>query len=99
MACPAVFRVPAIPERTVSRSSSRRKRRKISRSAVCPIHGGSPSALSPAPGGARDGADIQSAEGQALGVDAWGVLGPTVNGLVAMGYVAATHSKTGTPLK
>jgi aminomethyltransferase len=48
---------------------------------------------------AREGAEIQSAEGQVLGVVTSGGFGPTVNGPVAMGYVAASHAKTSTPLK
>ncbi len=48
---------------------------------------------------AREGTEIQSADGQILGVVTSGGFGPTVNGPVAMGYVASSHAKTGTPLK
>jgi aminomethyltransferase len=48
---------------------------------------------------AREGAEIQSADGVAVGVITSGGFGPTVNGPVAQGYVAASHAKTGTPLK
>ena len=48
---------------------------------------------------AREGTEIQSADGAPIGVVTSGGFGPTVNGPVAMGYVATSHSKVGTPLK
>ncbi|MDP3739966.1 MAG: glycine cleavage system aminomethyltransferase GcvT [Hyphomonadaceae bacterium] len=48
---------------------------------------------------AREGTEIQSADGVNIGVITSGGFGPTVNGPVAMGYVATSHAKTGTPLK
>lgn len=47
---------------------------------------------------AREGTEIQDAEGRSIGVVTSGGFGPTVNGPVAMGYVAASHAKAGTPL-
>jgi len=48
---------------------------------------------------AREGTEIQSADGAAIGIITSGGFGPTVNSPVAMGYVATSHSKVGTPLK
>lgn len=48
---------------------------------------------------AREGTEIQSADGVAIGVVTSGGFGPTVNGPVAQGYVEAAFAKTGTPLK
>ncbi len=48
---------------------------------------------------AREGTEIQSADGGAIGVVTSGGFGPTVNGPVAMGYVETAFSKVGTPLK
>jgi aminomethyltransferase len=48
---------------------------------------------------AREGTEIQSADGQKIGVVTSGGFGPTVNGPVAMGYVAASHAKAGAPVK
>jgi aminomethyltransferase len=48
---------------------------------------------------AREGTEVQSADGQTIGVVTSGGFGPTVNGPVAQGYVAASHAKVGTPLK
>ena len=45
---------------------------------------------------AREGAEIQSADGRNIGAVTSGGFGPTVNGPVAMGYVDAEFSKTGT---
>ncbi len=53
--------------------------------------------LSRAP--AREGTEIQSADGKAIGVITSGGFGPTVNGPVAQGYVETAHAKTGTPVK
>jgi aminomethyltransferase len=47
----------------------------------------------------RDGAAISDEQGQALGSVTSGGFGPTVQAPVAMGYVAATHTKDGAPLK
>ncbi|MEQ1608418.1 MAG: glycine cleavage system aminomethyltransferase GcvT [Hyphomonadaceae bacterium] len=48
---------------------------------------------------AREGAEIQSADGQVVGVITSGGFGPTVNGPVAQGYVDTSYAKVGTPLK
>jgi aminomethyltransferase len=48
---------------------------------------------------AREGTEIQSADGASIGVVTSGGFGPTVNGPVAMGYVATSHAKVGAPLK
>jgi aminomethyltransferase len=48
---------------------------------------------------AREGTEVQSADGQKIGLVTSGGFGPTLNGPVAMGYVAASHAKTGTPVK
>ncbi|HEX5008605.1 MAG TPA: glycine cleavage system aminomethyltransferase GcvT [Hyphomonadaceae bacterium] len=48
---------------------------------------------------AREGTEIQSADGAVIGVVTSGGFGPSVNGPVAQGYVEAAFSKTGTPLK
>ena len=48
---------------------------------------------------AREGAEIQSASGEKIGVVTSGGFGPTVNGPVAMGYVTAAHAKPGTPVQ
>ncbi len=48
---------------------------------------------------AREGTEILSASGAKIGVVTSGGFGPTVNGPVAMGYVAASHAKPGTPVQ
>ncbi len=48
---------------------------------------------------AREGVEVQSADGASVGVVTSGGFGPTVNGPIAQGYVAAAHAKPGTPLK
>ena len=48
---------------------------------------------------AREGAEIQSAGGDKIGTITSGGFGPTVNGPIAMGYVAADHAKPGTPVQ
>ena len=48
---------------------------------------------------AREGTEVQSADGQVVGVITSGGFGPTVNGPVAQGYVDTSYAKTGTPLK
>jgi aminomethyltransferase len=48
---------------------------------------------------AREGTEIQSVDGASIGAVTSGGFGPTVNGPVAMGYVATSHAKAGTPLK
>jgi aminomethyltransferase len=48
---------------------------------------------------AREGTDVQSADGQTIGVVTSGGFGPTVNGPVAQGYVPPAFAKAGTPLK
>lgn len=53
--------------------------------------------LSRAP--AREGTEIQNAEGKTIGVITSGGFGPTVNGPVAQGYVDTAYAKAGTPLK
>ncbi|MBI1340823.1 glycine cleavage system aminomethyltransferase GcvT [bacterium] len=48
---------------------------------------------------AREGAEIQTREGDAIGRVTSGGFGPTVNGPVAMGHVASSHAKPGTPVQ
>ena len=48
---------------------------------------------------AREGVEVQSAEGKTIGVVTSGGFGPTVNAPVAQGYVATPYAKPGTPLK
>ena len=48
---------------------------------------------------AREGTEILSASGEKIGVVTSGGFGPTVNGPVAMGYVASAHAAPGTPLQ
>jgi glycine cleavage system T protein (aminomethyltransferase) len=45
---------------------------------------------------AREGTQVLSPDGQAIGTITSGGFGPSVNGPVAMGYVAAAHAKAGT---
>jgi aminomethyltransferase len=45
---------------------------------------------------AREGTEIVDAKGVKIGIVTSGGFGPTMNGPVAMGYVDAPHSKTGT---
>jgi aminomethyltransferase len=47
---------------------------------------------------AREGTEIVSAEGLPIGVVTSGGFGPSVNGPIAMGYVARTHAAVGTPI-
>jgi len=47
---------------------------------------------------AREGAIIQSSDGDRIGIVTSGGFGPTVNGPIAMGYVAARYAAPGTPL-
>ena len=48
---------------------------------------------------AREGTDILSAGGDKIGTITSGGFGPTVNGPVAMGYVASAHAKVGTKVQ
>jgi aminomethyltransferase len=48
---------------------------------------------------AREGTEIQTRDGKRIGVLTSGGFGPSVNGPVAMGYVAAAHAKAGTPVQ
>jgi aminomethyltransferase len=48
---------------------------------------------------AREGTKILAAARGKIGVVTSGGFGPTVNGPVAMGYVASAHAKTGTPVQ
>ena len=48
---------------------------------------------------AREGTEVQSVDGQTIGVITSGGFGPTVNGPVAQGYVQPAFAKAGTPLK
>jgi aminomethyltransferase len=48
---------------------------------------------------AREGTEVQSADGKTIGVVTSGGFGPTANGPVAMGYVETAFAKVGTPLK
>ena len=47
----------------------------------------------------RDGTPLQSFEGMAIGQVTSGLLGPTVDRAVAMGYVAATYAEPGTRIQ
>lgn len=47
---------------------------------------------------AREGAEIQSADGKTIGVVTSGGFGPSVGAPVAMGYVETAFGETGTPL-
>jgi aminomethyltransferase len=47
---------------------------------------------------AREGAQIVSADGAPIGVVTSGGFGPSVNGPIAMGYVARAHAAVGTPV-
>ena len=47
---------------------------------------------------AREGTEILSVDGARIGVVTSGGFGPSVNGPVAMGYVARAHAAAGTPL-
>jgi aminomethyltransferase len=47
---------------------------------------------------AREGTDILSMLGERIGVVTSGGFGPSVNGPVTMGYVAATYAEAGTPV-
>lgn len=48
---------------------------------------------------AREGTEILAASGEKIGTVTSGGFGPTRNGPVAMGYVAAAHAKSGTPVQ
>jgi len=48
---------------------------------------------------AREGADIQSADGETIGTVTSGGFGPSLGGPVAMGYVDVAHAETGTPVQ
>jgi len=48
---------------------------------------------------ARDGTEIQTLSGEAIGVITSGGFGPTANGPIALGYVASEHAKTGTEIQ
>ena len=48
---------------------------------------------------AREGTEIQNADGETIGVVTSGGFGPTVNGPVAQGYIDTSYAKAGTPLK
>jgi aminomethyltransferase len=47
---------------------------------------------------AREGTEIQAANGQRIGIITSGGFGPSVNAPVAMGYVEAAHAKSGAPV-
>ena len=47
---------------------------------------------------AREGTEIQAANGQRIGIITSGGFGPSVNAPVAMGYVEAAHAKSGAPI-
>jgi len=47
---------------------------------------------------AREGAEIVSSDGAQIGVVTSGGFGPSVNGPIAMGYVARVHAAVGTPI-
>ena len=48
---------------------------------------------------AREGTEILSASGDRIGAINSGGFGPTRNGPIAMGYVAAAYAKSGTPVQ
>ncbi len=48
---------------------------------------------------AREGAEIQSTDGTAIGAVTSGGFGPTIGGPVAMGYVEAVYAATGTEIQ
>ncbi|MEZ5938814.1 MAG: glycine cleavage system aminomethyltransferase GcvT [Hyphomonadaceae bacterium] len=48
---------------------------------------------------AREGVEIQTDAGETIGVVTSGGFGPTLNAPMSMGYVAAGHTKPGTPVK
>lgn len=48
---------------------------------------------------AREGSEVQSEDGQVIGVITSGGFGPSVNGPVAQGYVDTSYAKVGTPVK
>ena len=48
---------------------------------------------------AREGTEIRSADGAAIGTVTSGGFGPTVNGPISMGYVAREHAAPGTPVQ
>lgn len=48
---------------------------------------------------AREGTQILSSSGEAIGVITSGGFGPSIEGPIAMGYVPPSHSKPGTPLQ
>jgi aminomethyltransferase len=48
---------------------------------------------------AREGTEIQSMDGRKIGTITSGGFGPTVNGPIAMGYVATAHARPGTPVQ
>jgi aminomethyltransferase len=47
---------------------------------------------------AREGAEVLSSSGERIGVVTSGGFGPSVNGPIAMGYVAADHAEVGMPV-
>jgi aminomethyltransferase len=47
---------------------------------------------------AREGTEVLSSSGERIGLVTSGGFGPSVNGPIAMGYVAAGHAAVGTPL-
>jgi aminomethyltransferase len=48
---------------------------------------------------ARDGTEVQSADGKPIGTITSGGFGPTVNGPIAIGYVEPAHAKSGTAIQ
>ncbi len=48
---------------------------------------------------AREGTEIRSAEGLAIGKVTSGGFGPSVNGPISMGYVERAHAQAGTPVQ
>jgi aminomethyltransferase len=47
---------------------------------------------------AREGAEIVSSDGVAIGIITSGGFGPSVSGPIAMGFVERAHAATGTPI-
>jgi aminomethyltransferase len=72
-----------------------RIRREITQGAARVRVGIKPEGRAPA----REGTEIRSAAGAAIGQVTSGGFGPTVNGPISMGYVAREHAAPGTPIQ
>lgn len=69
-----------------------RIQRELAEGAACKLVGIKPDGRAPA----RQGVEIQAEGGETLGTITSGGFGPTVEGPIAMGYVASSHAETGT---